>query len=367
MKVLLTTDTVGGVWTYAIELSRALGRHGVDVVLATMGPPLGSGRREEVAALGNVDVHESAFRLEWMPEPWADVQMAGDWLLELEARTAPDVVHLNQYAHGVLPWRAPTVVVAHSCVLSWWCAVRGEAAPPAWNRYRDAVTAGLDAAGLIVAPSQAMLAAVEAHYAPRGPRTVVYNGCAPQRVAPGGKTPIVLSLGRLWDEAKNVAAVGHVAGDLPWPVYVAGDTANPGGGAAELGGARHLGRLSPAEVRSWLGRASIYAAPARYEPFGLSILEAALAGCALVLGDIPSLHEIWHGDAVFVQPQNDAALAEALRHLIEDPGRRARLAARARRRALTFTAERMALAYLAAYAGLRGAAPDPEEASACVS
>ncbi len=31
--------------------------------------------------------------------------------------------------------------------------------------------------------------------------------------------------------------------------------------------------------------------PARYEPFGLSVLEAALSGCALVLGDIPSLRE----------------------------------------------------------------------------
>ena len=40
MRVLMTTDTVGGVWTYAIELTAALAPHGIEVVLAAMGPQL---------------------------------------------------------------------------------------------------------------------------------------------------------------------------------------------------------------------------------------------------------------------------------------------------------------------------------------
>ena len=47
--------------------------------------------------------------------------------------------------------------------------------------------------------------------------------------------------------------------------------------------------LSGEDIRPWFARAGIYALPAVYEPFGLSVLEAALSGCALVLGDIPSL------------------------------------------------------------------------------
>ena len=35
----------------------------------------------------------------------------------LERRLRPDVVHLNGYTHGALPWRAPVLVVGHSCVL----------------------------------------------------------------------------------------------------------------------------------------------------------------------------------------------------------------------------------------------------------
>ena len=61
-----------------------------------------------------------------------------------------------------------------------------------------------------------------------------------------------------------------------------------------------------------IARAAIYALPAHYEPFGLSILEAAMSGCALVLGDIPSLREIWGDAAVFVHPDNRDAVARCL-------------------------------------------------------
>ncbi|HYO60185.1 MAG TPA: glycosyltransferase family 1 protein, partial [Archangium sp.] len=36
----MTADTVGGVWTYALELCRALAGDGVQVELATLGAPL---------------------------------------------------------------------------------------------------------------------------------------------------------------------------------------------------------------------------------------------------------------------------------------------------------------------------------------
>ena len=54
--------------------------------------------------------------------------------------------------------------------------------------------------------------------------------------------------------------------------------------------------------------AAIYALPARYEPFRLEVLEAAAPGCALVLGDIASLRELWDGAALFVAPDDDRAL-----------------------------------------------------------
>src|SRR3712207_1843802 len=119
-RVLMTTDTVGGVWTYALELARALCRHGIQVALATMGAPLSASQHTEVRSIPGLSVFESAFKLEWMEDPWSDVSRAGDWLRQLEEAIQPDVVHLNSYVYGALSWRRPALVVGHSCVLSWW-------------------------------------------------------------------------------------------------------------------------------------------------------------------------------------------------------------------------------------------------------
>ena len=113
-----------------------------------------------------------------------------------------------------------------------------------------------------------------------------------------------------------------------------------------------LGRLYTEELVSWYAHASIYALPARYEPFGLSVLEAALSGCALVLGDIASLREIWWDAAVFVPPDDGNAIAHAINTLIKDSSLRTALAAKARTRALKFTPQRMVAGYLEAYQDL---------------
>ena len=345
MQLLMTTDTAGGVWTYALELADALAPHGVRVTLAAMGPPPNQGQEAEVRA-SSVERFESAeVALEWMEEPWADVARAGEWLLGLAADVGPDVVHLNGYAHAALPWPAPRLVAGHSCVLSWFRAVKGEPAPPAWDRYVECVRTGLAAADLLLAPTRALLAELERLYGPACPRRVVPNGIRPL-AAPGEKEPFVLSAGRLWDEAKNVAALDRVAARLPWPVLLAGEGDSGGGGA------RAVGRLTRAELAGYLARASVYAAPARYEPFGLGVLEAGLARCALVLGDIPSLREIWGGAALYVDPGDDEALASALGLLIDDEPLRRELGGRARRRALAYTPERMAAGYLDAYRAL---------------
>jgi len=355
MKVLMTADTVGGVWIYAVELSRALLREGVEVALATQGAPLTDAQREQVRGLAGVALFESAYKLEWMDDPWHDVARCSGWLLDVAAQVKPDVVHLNQFAYGGLPFRAPTVVVGHSCVMSWWAACRQDAPPAGWERYRREVTHGLQVADAVVAPTQAMLAALEHHYGPFSEARVIYNGRDAAERTPLPKEPLVLAAGRLWDAAKNVAALEAVAPRLPWAVVVAGDGRPASEGKPEPGRAHALGKLLPTVLDGWFRRAAIYALPARYEPFGLSVLEAAQAGCALVLGDIESLRELWEGCALFVPPEDDAALEGALQELIASPKRRELLAARARERARAYTPERMAAQYAALYRELAAA------------
>ncbi len=369
MKVLMTADTVGGVWNYSLQLADALAPYEVEVHLATMGAPLALAQRTEALEIPNLTLYESAYKLEWMDEPWSDVGAAGEWLLDLERDIRPDLVHLNGYAHGALAWNAPALMVGHSCSLSWWESVRGEPAPPEWDRYRAEVRRGLQSADMVVAPSGAMLAALDRHYGPLPNSAAIHNGRDASLFVPASKEPFVLAVGRLWDEGKNVAAVRDAAMGLSWPVYVAGEDRHPEGGQVRLGDLQPVGRLSSRELAGWYARASTYALPARYEPFGLSALEAGLAGCALVLGDIPSLREIWGEAALFIAPGDTQALRAALEALIEDAGLRNEMALRARNRAMGYTVGRMVQRYVVAYGALVSGevAPDWKESAACVS
>lgn len=356
--ILMTADTLGGVWTYAVELARILGQQGIGVILATMGGPLTKDQRADLKGLPDLELRESRFKLEWMDEPWEDVQKAGEWLLRIEDERSPDVIHLNGYAHGALPWRAPRLVVAHSCVLSWWQAVRGEPAPRQWDRYRAEASRGIRAADAVVAPSEAMRVELLRYYGSETDCAVISNGRTPGLFGqgrPGEKEEFVLTAGRLWDRAKNVAALAACAPRLSWPLYIAGEDHCPAriGHIDETGprfdNAHRLGRLSTEALSSWMSRAALYALPTYYEPFGLSALEAGLSGCALVLGDILSLRELWEGAALFVPPGNVEEIGEGIEALIRDRERRRALAEKARQRALALTPRRMAEGYIAVY------------------
>ena len=347
--ILMTADTVGGVWTYAMDLCAELATYGIRVSLATMGEPMRPHQRMQAASIPHLDVYESTFRLEWMEDPWGDVDAAGDWLLELQRRTGADTVHLNGYVHAALPWRVPVVVVAHSCVLSWWRAVKGEDAPDRLQTYRQRVARGVREADAVVAPSAWMLDQVRLHYGLPQPGVVIPNARGPL-FTPAAKRDFVFSCGRIWDQAKNIGCLCGAAPLLKWPVAIAGDLKHPDGGSLLLSHVRLLGALEQRQVAEWMAMAGIYALPAHYEPFGLSALEAALSGCALVLGRIGSLQEIWGDSALYVSPDDPGELVAAVNGLVGNAELRKMLSERARRHALTYTTERMAAGYLDAYA-----------------
>jgi glycogen(starch) synthase len=321
VKVLMTADTVGGVFTYARDLAAALD---AEVVLATFGARPGPHAHRDL-------------KLEWMDDPWDDVAEAERWLLDLEEQERPDVVHLNGFAHGAAAFRAPKLVAGHSCVLSWWRAVKGAEAPPEWDTYRRRTRAGIAGADAVIAPTAFMLRELDELYGPLPAiARVVHNGSAASaRSVP--KEPFVLAAGRFWDEAKNLHALDEAAASLDAPVLLAGET----GGRSP----RHawpLGPLGPGELAALRARAAVFAAPARYEPFGLAILEAARAGCSLVLGDIPSLRELWDGAARFVDPDDPEALRAALAKALAAPRP-------ATERAARYSVEAMANAHRAIY------------------
>jgi glycosyltransferase involved in cell wall biosynthesis len=361
LRLLMTADAVGGVWTYALCLCHKLTRRGARVLLATMGPPPSVAQRRAAEAIEGLSLVTSDYRLEWMDEPWLDVDRASSWLLALEREFRPDVVHLNGYCHAALPFSAPAISVAHSCVLSWWRATLSEDAPEQYAEYRARVAAGLSRAARVVAPTRAMLDAVRRHYDARIEGCVIPNGIEQLGVPGIGKEPFVLAAGRVWDVAKNVALLDTVAASVPWPIKIAGDHRAPSGETAQFQHVELLGLQSPSEMSSLMARTSIFVHPARYEPFGLAPLEAACLGSALVLSDIPSLREVWGTAALYVHPDDAAGFSRAISRLCGDPEFLAVMASRARRHARRYSAAAMAAAYMNVYRELRDSAASSTE------
>lgn len=348
-RILMTADCVGGVWTYALDVAVSLAQFGVEIGLATMGPRPSQSQKSEAAQISNLKLFESDYKLEWMESPWSEVDAAGIWLLELAKDFDPQIVHLNGYVHASLPWEVPVVVVAHSCVRSWWQAVKAEPVPVEFAEYTKRVSKALRRANLVIAPTQSMLDAICQNYELVVPKKVLPNGRAQALFFPGQKKDLILTAGRLWDEAKGLQLLEHIAPRLKWPLYAAGENRHPSGSHRPPQNIGALGYLNSKKLAESLSVASIYAAPALYEPFGLTVLEAALSGCALVLSDIPSFRENWSGAAILIPGRDQDSWCAALDSLIENPQARSALAQKAQSRAAELRPDEIGIRYITAY------------------
>ncbi len=350
LRVLMTADAIGGVWTYALDLAGALGAAGAVVRIATLGPGPRADQRAEVRRRG-LDVVETGFALDWLAQGPEAVRAAAAGVALLARRFGADVAHLNAPALvAAARFPCPTVVVNHSCLATWWARVHGTPLPPRYAWCSALTGEGLAAADVAVVPTHAFGTLVEAaHGLARAPRAVHNGRDLPAVTAPAKVIDEVFTAGRLWDEGKNVAALDRAAGRLPYPARAAGETTKPGGGVTRFTALDVVGVWSGERMRRHLAAQPVFVAPTRYEPFGLAILEAAQAGCALVLNDIASLRELWDGAALFVDADDEADLAEAIAHVFTEPDARRALGAAARTRAATYSVGAMAAGMASAY------------------
>lgn len=348
-RVLMTCDAVGGVWRYAVDLARGLRDEGVETLLVGVGP-----RPEAGGLAADLD----GIALEWLDRPpvWmapdpAAVRGLPDEIAALARGFRAELVHLNQLGEAAgIEIDAPVVVGAHSCLATWWAAMRDGPPPADWGWRLAHERAGLLRAGVVLAPSRSHAAAMKRAYGEGAPAArVVPNACAAP-VGPGPKSPFALAAGRWWDPGKNLALLDAAAALCRWPVVLGGALAGPDGARVEVRHARALGRRTPEEMRALMASAAIFVSPSRYEPFGLAALEAAHAGAALVLADIPTYRELWDGAAAFVDPGDPRGLAEILDALAADDARREALGAAARARAARHSPRAQMEALRSAYA-----------------
>ena len=282
MRLLMTTDTVGGVWTFTSELATELPARGCEVALVSFG---GTPSPEQTERIVNLTIRFPGLRfaaseapLEWMPEN-GNAYAAGELaMLEMCHNFQPDALLLSQFCFGALPVDLPKIVIAHSDVLSWAAAVgKAPLADDVWLRnYCSLVQRGLDTADAVVAPTRAMLQDLRAHFALPAYACVIANGRTLPEAAttPAGPRKLqAITAGRMWDEAKNLKLLMDCVS--PVPILIAGDSR----GGEPLGACvTMLGSQPEADLLGLFGTSAIYICSSLYEPFGLAALEERLAG-----------------------------------------------------------------------------------------
>ncbi len=357
MRVLLTTDTVGGVWTYTRELTEGLLERSHAVALVSFGRL--PSREQQAWCSETSSRYPGHFRylasetpLEWMQNNQTAYSGAEDLLLQVARSFRAELLHSNQFCFGKLPLSLPKLVVAHSDVLSWAAACKPDGLDPSpWlTAYRSLVQDGLSSADAVVAPTHWMLQAISGRFSlPRETR-VIPNGrdISPPAHELDRKLQAV-SVGRLWDEAKGVALLSEVAS--PFPLYVVGEIQHEAVRVTpDLGNAVLLGALDDGALVDLLRSSSIYLMLSIYEPFGLAPLEAALCGCAILSRDISSLREIWGDAALYFREARE--LTSLLNDLARDPDLLLRMQKRASVRAGEMNRTRMTELYVELYSHL---------------
>jgi glycosyltransferase involved in cell wall biosynthesis len=353
MRLLITTDTVGGVWTFTKELARGLLYHGHAVALVSFG------RMPSPAQQNVCDLYleqwpdrflyvPSDAPLEWMTNNNQAFPEAALLLAKVAREFGAQLLHSNQFCFGALEYPIPRIVTAHSDVLSWARFSRTEPLgdSPWLQKYRWLVQSGLKGADMAIAPTYWMMQELSRSFTLPDMRAVIENG----RSIPGTSEtkPFLqaVTAGRIWDEAKDVSLLREVKS--PFPLLVAGDTRHELARAPEtIGEVRFLGALNEQELVALFRQSALYICTSRYEPFGLAPLEAALCGCAVLARDIPPLREVWQNAAFYFS--DPTSLSSILWELYGNPLLLRALRHGSAQRAQEFTLERMTESYLSAY------------------
>jgi glycosyltransferase involved in cell wall biosynthesis len=159
-----------------------------------------------------------------------------------------------------------------------------------------------------------------------------------EQIGGSPERPLVLTPARL-DEQKGLPFLLRAAAGLPGVDFVlAGEgpeRASLEALAAELGVAGRIHFLGyRGDIPQLLAACDVFALPSLYEGSSLAVLEAMAARRPVVSSAIGGTDELIDdgSDGLLVEPGDAEALAAALRRLLDDPGLRDSLAARARER-----------------------------------
>ncbi len=281
------------------------------------------------------------------PRPTAQVRAAACARLSALPPASPVVV--DGLAFGVLPEAAQTLershrvvaLVHHPLALETGLSAQDAAA------FRASERQVLAHSGHVVATSEATAQVLQSDYGVSRDRLSVVEPGTDRGVAPpqraGTPSVVLLAVGAVVPRKGYDVLIAALANlhNLPWRLVIAGDRTRDSDTARQIDGAiarsglteriRLAGAVSDEELARLYGEADLFVLPSRFEGYGMAYAEALAHGLPVVATTAGAIPDTVPADAGVLVPADDvAALANALRRLIEQPEARAALAAAAR-------------------------------------
>ena len=314
-----------------LQTCLALAEAGASVCLQVKRPP-GAPPLGETAALARYGLQpHPRLHIEWLPTTHNGIAgLAARWHIH---RAHRDVVfyarHLRLAVTAAHARRGPVIVEAH-------------------NIEPDTGRAVALADGIVCITS-ALLGRIHEAFAPVAPMVVIPDGVDLSRFTPlrGDGPPRLLYTGQLM-EWKGVDVLLRALAQLPGlPALIVGGQPGPDPRrdalrtlATEIGVADRVvwaGHVPPHAVAALVRPGDIGVVPTRarhgeeFSASPLKLFEYMALGLPIVAADLPSLRDVIRDgeNGILFRDGDPPALAEAVRHLLADPERRAAMAARA--------------------------------------
>jgi glycogen synthase len=349
---------IGGVEDHVAQLTRELRKHGVEVKISTS--DLLRDRPFQRLADGGADPDPRVRRhraVPLLPLPHG-VGIVAPGMFREAVRSSADLVHAHAFGYAPT-WagalrralgRGPVVITPHS-----------DEGRGGWGStvYARTVARGtLLRADRVIALTEHERTRLLGLGVPGDRLRVIPNGIdlgefsgSEPRPSSGG-TFRILFVGRLYNAQKGIDTLLGAVDALgpPAELRIVGEDWGAGEMIARWArdraagiGLKVLGKVARSAVLQEYRSADVLVLPSRFEPFGIVLLEAMASGIPVVASRVGGIPEIVEDGrtGLLVPPGEPDRLADALRTLRDDPGFARRMGDAGRRRAETFSWDRL--------------------------
>ena len=327
MRVLMTSSAERDIWQFTSLLVGQLAEHHAASVL--------------VVVLGRLPAESNIAFLCHRAHPDATVEVQNlDGPLDNEEHAAADqlavtrsalrdlarqwgaqVIHANHFSAVAAGFESiPVLLTAHGDQCSKHSLVDGESPPQVEPGYVEMIRRSLMTASCVVAPSGFVADCLSRWFGYRGVVRVIPYAATPFPEAMEAERKIdVVTSGDLWAPSTNFVCFQAAAALAPDLAFAAIGPLVPYGIQRTRPIAHSIlftGDASKAELNQMLANSKVYVSASTYDPTGVGSIQAALAGCRLLLSDSAFYRAIWGDRAAYFDARDVDSLLAGIRSLL---------------------------------------------------